>query len=291
MKRIVMTGALGNTGLHVLKQIRLLRPDLPILALIRQHSDTTLLKELKTDWLECDLDVASSYEKAIGKDDVLLEIANLRYARKLLPVFYAAGVERAFCVTTTGVFSVHHSYSALYKQIEDEMRKSSMNITILRPSMIYGNERDKNMHKLLKLIAKYSIYPVFGTGESLMQPVHVEDLSQAIAQAITHDVAGEFNLAGPVALPYRRIVDEAFAALGKRSLTVLLPVKPVAVAAGLLQRIPRFPVKQEQVIRLQEDKAFDISAAREKLNYRPRAFAEGIRQEVNRLRQLGILRA
>ncbi|UQN09561.1 hypothetical protein [Deinococcus sp. QL22] len=155
--------------------------------------------------------------------------------------------------------------------------------------MIYGNERDHNMHKLLRLVAKVPIYPVFGSGRALMQPVHVEDLAHGIAQAVIQDARGEFNLAGPEALPYRQIVDEAFHAVGRRGLMIFIPVRPVAAVVGLLQRVPRFPLKQEQIIRLQEDKAFDISAAQRELAYTPRMFFSGIAQEASQLRQLGML--
>ncbi|GMA16002.1 NAD-dependent epimerase/dehydratase family protein [Deinococcus metallilatus] len=284
-----MTGATGNTGLATLRRLRALQPERPVLALVRASTDTAPLAELGVPWHVCDLDRAETYLGVVQPGDVLLETANLRHARALLPALAGAGVTRAFCVTTTGVFSKHHSYSALYREIEEEMRHGLVQVTILRPSMIYGNERDHNMHKLLRFIAQVPLYPVFGTGRALMQPVHVEDLAEGVARAVTQDARGEFNLAGPVALPYRQIVDEAFRALGRRGVMLFVPVGPVAGLVSVLQRVPRFPVKHEQVIRLQEDKAFDIGAAREALGYAPRTFAEGIAQEAARLRQVGLL--
>lgn len=287
--RLLMTGATGNTGLLTLRRLRALQPERPVLALVRASTDTAPLAELGVPWHLCDLDRPETYLGVVQPGDVLLETANLRYARLMLPALAGAGVTRAFCVTTTGVFSKHHSYSALYREIEDEMRHSPVEVTILRPSMIYGNERDHNMHKLLRFIARMPIYPIFGAGRALMQPVHVEDLAEGIAQAVVRDAPGEFNLAGPAALPYRQIVDEAFRALGRRGIMLFVPLKPVVGLVGVLQRIPRFPVKHEQVIRLQEDKAFDIGAAQEVLGYTPRPFAVGIAQEAARLQQVGML--
>lgn len=287
--RLIVTGGSGNTGLATLKKLRRLMPDLPMLALVRPSTATDELDALAIPHHVCDLDQSETFVNQIKGGDVLLEMANLRQARRMLPALAQAGVQRAFCVTTTGVFSKHHSYSALYREIEEEMRQSSAEVTILRPSMIYGNERDHNMHKLLRLIKRLPLYPVFGTGQALMQPVHVEDLAEGIAQAVVRDAHGEFNLAGPEALPYRQIVDQAFTASGRRGVLLFVPVGPVAALAGLLQRIPGFPVKREQVIRLQEDKAFDISDSQRALNYAPRPFAVGIAQEVARLRQVGKL--
>ncbi|MFB9995356.1 NAD-dependent epimerase/dehydratase family protein [Deinococcus oregonensis] len=288
-KRILMTGATGNTGLLTLECLKMLQPDMTILALIRQTTNSAPLQKLGIPWHVCDLDRPETYLDVVQPNDVLLETANLRHARSMLPALAEVGVNRAFCVTTTGVFSKHHSYSALYREIEDEMRRSPVEVTLLRPSMIYGNERDHNMHKLLRWIAKFPVYPVFGSGQALMQPVHVEDLAYGIAQAVVQNVSGEFNLAGPEAVPYRKIVDDAFHAVGRRGLMVFVPVAPVAALVGLLSRMPRFPLKHEQIIRLQEDKAFDISLAQRELAYRPRPFSTGIAQEAVSLRSAGRL--
>lgn len=287
--RIIMTGATGNTGLATLRLIRQLQPERPILALVRATSDTSLLRELGVLWHVADLERPETYREVVRPGDVLLETANLRHARVMLPELANLGVTRAFCVTTTGVFSKHHSYSSVYQQIENEMRDSPISVTILRPSMIYGNERDYNMHKLLKFIARSPVYPVFGSGQALMQPVHVDDLAQGIARAVVYDVHGEFNLAGPQALPYRQVVDEAFRAVGRKGVLFFFPVKPIASVVRVLERLPRFPLKHEQVIRLQEDKVFDISASQRQLLYAPRPFSLGIAQEASRLREVGLL--
>jgi hypothetical protein len=42
----------------------------------------------------------------------------------------------------------------------------------------------------------------------------------------------------------------------------------------------KLPVSREQVLRLNEDKVFDHSAAKEDFKYSPRTFTEGIAQEV-----------
>lgn len=287
--RILMTGATGNTGLLVLQRLLALQPDRPVLALVRSTTDTSVLRQLGVPWHLCNLDEPGTYLDRVQEGDLLLETANLRHARTMLPALAGAGVKRAFCVTTTGVFSVHHSYSALYREIEDEMRRSAVAVTLLRPSMIYGNARDHNMHKLLRFIARVPVYPVFGSGRAQMQPVHVEDLAEGIVQAVIRDAHGEFNLAGPEALPYTQIVDEAFRAVGRRGVMVFVPVGPIALLAGLLEKVPRFPVKREQIIRLQEDKVFDITGSRQQLQFTPRPFATGIAQEAEQLRALGVI--
>jgi nucleoside-diphosphate-sugar epimerase len=289
MNRLVVTGATGNTGSHVIKKLRYLDPNLKILALTRPSSNTVALQGFGVDVLECDLSDASTYEKHLNSSDIILEMANLRFFRSLKIAINNAGIQRAFFVTTTGVFSTFHSYSALYREIESEMRQASIRSTILRPSMIYGNERDHNMHKLLRVLSKTPIFPVFGDGMSLMQPVHVEDLATGIVSAVARDIVGEFNLAGPSPITYNSLLEACASALGKQIKPLHLPHKPVAALIAIAEKIPRFPIKHEQVMRLREDKNFDIANAIALLDYSPRAFSEGIAQEVSLLKKLQLL--
>lgn len=287
--RFLITGATGNTGFRVVSRLKAENPHAEILCLVRSNIGTEILSELGVKFVICNLEDPKSYIDYVKPNDTFIEIANLRFARVMLPILEEIGVKRAFCITTTAVFSKHHSYSKLYREIEEAMLSSSIKVTILRPSMIYGNEQDHNMHKLLKIIKKLPFYPIFGNGKSLMQPVHVDDLAEGIIQAIGQDAYGQYNLAGPEALSYKSLIDQSFKALGRRGLIIFIPAKPIAIIIGLLEKIPGFPIKKEQVIRLQEDKSFDISTSLANFGYQPRKFEVGITQEVARLREIGDL--
>ena len=217
-------------------------------------------------------------------------MANLRIADVLLPVAQRAGCRRAFCVTTTGVFSAFNSYSKMYRDIEARMRESEIAVTILRPSMIYGNERDHNMHKLLAFIDRFPLFPIFGDGKALMQPVHVEDLAAGICSAVERNETGEFNLAGPRPVSYVDLLQTCADSLGRNIRFMNIPYSVATAAAAVLERVPRFPISREQVRRLAEDKVYDIEKSVRLLNYSPRELATGIADEIARLRSLGLLR-
>jgi uncharacterized protein YbjT (DUF2867 family) len=287
--RLVLTGATGNTGLAVTTRLCRRVGAGRLLALVRPTTRTAPLEALGVAHAVVDLESPASAARLFRPGDVLVEMANLRHAPPLLEAMAAAGASRAFLVTTTAVFSSHHSFSALYRDIEARIRASAPVATILRPSMIYGNERDHNMHRLLRTLARVPAFPVFGSGASLMQPVHVEDLADGVVAAVERDARGEYNLAGPEPIPYSRVIVEASAALGRRVPLLRLPLGPVAAAVRVAERLPGFPITHEQVLRLQEDKAFDIRTSARDLGYAPRPFATGVREEVARLRAVGVL--
>jgi nucleoside-diphosphate-sugar epimerase len=131
------------------------------------------------------------------------------------------------------------------------------------------------------------VMPVVGNGEHRMQPVYVDDVARAVLLALDRDVSigREYNISGKEPLTFNAVIDTVAAALGKRVVKVHLPVAPiVAVLRGCERARVRLPIKAEQILRLNEDKAFDHADAARELGYAPIAFAEGIAREIASLK-------
>src|SRR3712207_5308704 len=166
--------------------------------------------------------------------------------------------------------------------------------TILRPSMIYGSERDRNVHRLLRFLDRSPVFPAFGPGTNLWQPVYHEDCARGVFEALQRPVSvrRSYDLPGAEPLAYLDLVKTAAAALGRSPSIVRLPIEPVrlALAAAERLRLP-LPFDSGQVMRLREDKAYPYESARRDLDYTPRPFREGVVLEVARLRRLGMVRS
>ena len=74
-------------------------------------------------------------------------------------------------------------------------------------------------------------------------------------------------------------------ALGCRVRPLHLPAQPIVSALRATEHLGiSLPIKAEQVLRLNEDKAFSHAKATEVFGYAPIAFEQGIRQEVTLFR-------
>jgi nucleoside-diphosphate-sugar epimerase len=157
--------------------------------------------------------------------------------------------------------------------------------------MIYGSPQDKNMNRLIRFLNRYPVFPLFGAGQSLMQPVFVDDLADGIVAAIENPVTEnqEYNLAGPEGISYRQIIETILLGLNSNIKLLDIPLTLAAGVAKIAQHIPCFPVTHEQVLRLMEDNVFDISKAQAVLAYSPRSFADGITEEIAQMRTAGII--
>jgi NADH dehydrogenase len=125
-----------------------------------------------------------------------------------------------------------------------------------------------------------------------MQPVYVDDLAAGIVAAINEPRTEneDYNLAGPEGVPFHQIIHTIAKLLGRRVRLVSISGREAALIARWARHLPGFPVTEEQVLRLLEDKAFDISKPRKDLRYDPRPFSEGIASEIASMRSAGVLR-
>ncbi|MFQ5625144.1 MAG: hypothetical protein ACE5FM_00635, partial [Methyloligellaceae bacterium] len=123
------------------------------------------------------------------------------------------------------------------------------------------------------------IVPLPGGGRALIQPIHVEDAAEAVLRAahLPQALGQTIHLAGPEAVPYRDLLRAIADAAGCRVHVVPLPLALVRAMAAMTRLVPGVPtIGDAEVLRLQEDKAVDISPMRKILKLSPRPLQEGL---------------
>ena len=273
----------------------LLAEGLETRCLVRADSpNTSRLDGERVEILHGDAAREEDLYRALRDTDALLHVAGIEYAPPVVQAASRAGVERVVIVGSTSAHSAYAFRSGPKLRMEELVRGSGLAWTILRPSMIYGSERDRNVHRLLRFLERSSVFPVFGPGTNLWQPVYYEDCARGVFEALERpaSVRRSYDLPGAEPLTYLDLVKTAAAALGRSPRIVRLPIEPVrrALAAAERLRLP-LPVDSGQVMRLSEDKAYPYEGARRDLEYAPRPFREGVALEVARLRRLGMVRS
>jgi nucleoside-diphosphate-sugar epimerase len=145
--------------------------------------------------------------------------------------------------------------------------------TILRPTLIYAEGRDKNLTPLSRLIGRFGFMPVVGGGTGLRQPVHAEDLALgAIAAAESPAAVNKiYALPGGETLPYKEMVGRIFDGMKMPRRIVPVPAllwRAVFIWAGRL-----FPGANVAMgIRMMRDMAFDPRPATADFGWHPRSF-------------------
>ena len=235
---------------------------------------------------------ADSMERALRRMDAFVHIAGIEHTPQVLEATLRAGVERLVVVSSTSAHSRFSFRSAPRLANEALLSGSGLRWTVVRPSMIYGSELDRNMHKLLRFLDRSPVFPLFGSGENLWQPVYYEDLARGLYAALTRPgTEGEiYDLPGKRPLRYVDLIRTAAGALSKKVRMLRIPAEPVRRGLLVAERLKvPLPVKSEQVLRLREDKAYPYEKASAELGYDPRSFEEGIALEAERLREIGLV--
>ena len=282
---IVVTGATGFTGRFVVRELSRTFPEATLRCLVRPASDRRRLDAPRIEFVEGDLHETASLRAAFVDADVLVNVASLGFGwvDALFAAIAGSTLRRAVFVSTTAILTkLPVTSRPLREHGEDLVRQSGLAWTIVRPTMIYGTPEDRNIARLIRFVQQSPVVPVIAP-RALQQPVHVEDVAGAIVACVTapQTIGQTYTLSGREPLTFESLVREIVAATGRRAAIVHLPLTPVAQLVRAYNAIvskPRLTV--EQVLRLQEDKAFDHGAARDAFGFSPRSFAEGVREEV-----------
>jgi len=168
-------------------------------------------------------------------------------------------------------------------QALEQSRRLGIDCTILRPTMIYGLGRDRNITQIARVINKLHFFLVANGANGRRQPVHVCDLVDACvgAEANTGTYGRIYVLAGGEVLTYRQMVGRIFSGLGLRERLYSLPVPVYAQLVRCLGLFPGFPRYSPYMAnRMNEDLYFDDREARRDLKYRPRVFLQDPRLDL-----------
>jgi nucleoside-diphosphate-sugar epimerase len=286
--RVLVTGGSGFLGGAVIPELK--RRGHEVVALVRSRVAADRVSALGAKPVQGDLDDPIALDAAFLAADAgaLANLASLGFghAAAIVAAAEQSGVERAAFISTTAIFtSLPASSRTVRMAAEATIEQSKLAWTVVRPTMIYGAPGDRNMERLLRFLRRSPVVPLPGGGEHLLQPIHVDDLAWFIVTDLEDEKAGTFfNVAGPDALSLRCLVAQAAGAVGRRPAMLPFPLGPVISVARVYETISRTPrLKVEQLLRLNEDKDFDITAARA-LGFEPRSFSEGITAEAGLLR-------
>ena len=285
--KVFVTGGTGFTGSYVVPL--LLKNGYEVRCLSRPGSDRSVLPSPEIDWVLGDLSDPEALSASMRGTDALVNVASLGFghADSILRAAKDAGIQRAVFVSTTAIFTQLNAKSKKVRlAAENAIEASGLNYTILRPTMIYGSPRDRNMWRLIRFMRYSPIVPVFGDGNYLQQPIYVGDVAQAIVSCLCNDqtIGKSYNIAGKIPITYNQVIDTIAGLMNKRVWKVHITSTPVVSLLKFFERVHvPFPIKAEQILRLNENKNFSYEEAQRDFGFNPLEFEDGIGSELGRV--------
>ncbi|HEY1929169.1 MAG TPA: complex I NDUFA9 subunit family protein [Caulobacteraceae bacterium] len=156
-------------------------------------------------------------------------------ARRVATLAASAGVTRYVHISAIGADAKSPAaYGRTKAAGEAATREAFPGAAIVRPSVVFGPE-DHFFNRFAQMATISPALPLIGGGHTRMQPVFVADVSAAVAKAVASDEAAgrTFELGGPEAFTFRRLMEIMLEVIQRRRLLVSTPW-PVAGALGMV---------------------------------------------------------
>jgi NADH dehydrogenase len=258
---IVVTGASGYLGSHIVKRLAELGKPVRVLVRSRQRADKEgRLSGLAIEWAEGDITrpetlrpamqgataVIHTVAIAIEKGERTYEAINYQGTVNAVQAAKAAGVRRFINVSQLGADSrLPYRFLASKGKAQQYVASSGLDWTAIRPSVIWGPE-DEFANTFARLVPLTPIiFPTVGDESARFQPVWVEDVVTCIVKAL--DDAGtngkEYELGGPEVLTLEEIERRTLKAIGAKRLMLRFPMPLLRIVVALMETVlPAPPV-------------------------------------------------
>jgi nucleoside-diphosphate-sugar epimerase len=270
----LVIGATGLVGGYILKH--LVRDGRP-LAMSR-----SLQSNGDVDWFQGDLEKPETLR--LPPFSTLYCTANAALMPAALPRLFNPALKRVVVFSSTSVLTKRDSEIAAERRMLKNLADAEQEIatvcdhnnigwTILRPTLIYAEGRDRNITPLSKLIRRFGFMPLVGGAPGLRQPVHAEDLAIGAISAASSDSAINkfYALPGGETLAYHEMIGRIFDGLQLPRRTI--SIHPLLWRTAFVIARPLFPGANAAMgLRMMKDMAFDSTPAKQDFGWKARMF-------------------
>ena len=145
-----------------------------------------------------------------------------------------------------------------YARTKGQAEKAVLDVVrdavVFRPSIVFGPE-DRFFNRFAAMARLSPALPLIGGGETLLQPVYVGDVAEAIARAVDGKVAGGrvYELGGPEVRSFRALMEEMLTVIERKRFLVPLPWWLAKLQGHILGLLPNPLLTADQVEMLKHD--------------------------------------
>ncbi len=220
--------------------------------------------------------VAIPYERG----NATYEAINAQGTRNVVQATQAAGVKRLVHQSALAADSKSpYAYLKSKGEGEDAVRASSLDWTILRPSVLVGPE-DEFANALARwLVITPLVFPLVGNGQARFQPLWIEDMVTMMSAVLArpNTIHQTYEVGGPEHLTYEAMVKRILSALNRHRLLIKVPVplmRPIIQVMEMVLSKP--PATTSLLDLLNVDNTTALDSVQRNFGFPPRRFADVI---------------
>lgn len=268
---VTVFGGSGFLGRHVVRALA--KRGWRVRVAVRRPNEALFLKTAgavgQVAIMQANIRDEESVRKAVQGVDAVINLVGILYesgkqkftsvqaggARIAAQAAAAQGVAKFVHLSAIGASPESESAYARSKAAGEAAVTGAMpKAVILRPSIVIGPE-DGFFNRFAKMAVLSPVLPLIGGGETLYQPVAVQDVAQAVCAALEDAGCGGkvFELGGPEIFSFRGLMELMLAHTGQKRLLLPLPFPAARLLSCLTQFLPAPPLTPDQVKLLKSD--------------------------------------
>jgi len=277
---ILISGASSIIGIPLLKQLR--KQGEQLIEISRNAGDDE--HHCRWDMAAQELSETSLFTKNF-KLKTMVHCAPIWLLPSHMPALAGLGIQRVIVFSSTSIEGKSGSSSSheqhivqLLKQAEKDILANAqthkIDVTIFRPTMIYGYGQGLNLAFIANMIQRFGFFPIVSGATGLRQPVHANDLAQAVCLSMTeaNSYGKTYALSGAQVMTYAEMVEKVFESLGKPVRLIKLPLSMYRIMVFLVAKFAKMPIDPAMADRMRENLDFDCTPAQQDFAYSPGPF-------------------
>lgn len=164
--------------------------------------------------------------------------------------------------------------------LNDYHKEDGFPCIIVRPTKVYGAGEHEYSYLTLAKLCKKGIFPKVGSGNNYISNIYVTDLVQALIKLVDNGVEGEtYILTSDGSINFTEIGKIIARVIGKKIIIIPVPAGIMlclaTVEEAVFNAIKKKPIVTKRNIESNiADRVYDISKAKEQLNYLPEVSME-----------------
>ena len=265
--RILLLGASGFIGRHL--EVALVGAGH---AVVRASRNARAQGDVQVDYVH-DTAVAVWLPRLKGIDVVVNAVGVLRDTVKtpmqaihadapkaLFDACAQSNVLRVIQISALGAGSRDDlAYMRTKGEADAHLQSLSLSHCIFRPSVVYGH--DGESATMFRQLAASPVLVVPGRGESMLQPVHIDDLCAGVVKAVSGAVnQGTIHAVGPQAMSYREMLACYRVQRHSRAAWVVpVPWLLMNCVAAIAQYVPSSPLEPDTLTMLRAGSVADAA--------------------------------
>ena len=281
--KVAVFGGTGFVGQYVIDE--LLKQSHEVKALVRFGSEFKLESISKIESVFGDISNSETIEETLSDCDAAIYLIGLirefpskgitfenlhfQSAKRVIHAVEKAGINRFVLMSANGVKPNGTPYQTSKWLAEQVLKESTLDWTIFRPSLIFGDPKGKiEFCTQLRddMLSLPIPAPLFhkgmipkNAGEFEMSPIHVINVATFFVNTLLRDstMGQTIELGGPENFTWKQLIKQISTGSGKTKWTMPAPVFPIKMAAGILDRFSFFPIAKDQLTMLLEGNTCD----------------------------------